>query len=139
MANLDEAYLAMEIQQDLVRLLPNLHDLIAQWRSQLAAGQTNIGPNLTAAAKSFLGRLRRLAEFAQEESAAFDAAIAPLGVTRAHLNNRVTSLKDTLRIFRDAAKTNEAQITAALNALEAAIPVPKRFLSRPLPSDWVNG
>lgn len=136
MATVDEGYLGMEIQQDLMRILPNIHANIAVWRAQVAAGQTTIGPNLTAAAKGFLGRLRRLAEFATEETAAFDAAIAPLGVTRAHLNNRVTALRDALRIFRDAVKTTGPEITAALNALDAAIPVQKQFMSKPLPLDW---
>lgn len=136
MATVEEGYLGMEIQQDLMRLLPNLHENIAVWRTRVAAGQTNIGPQLTASAKSFLGRLRRLAEFAQAETAVFDAAIAPLGVTRAHLNNRVTALRDALRIFRDAIKTTGPEITAAINALEAAVPVQKRFLSATLPEDW---
>lgn len=136
MATLDETYISMEIQQDLVRILPNIHDLIAQWRAQILAGQTGIGPNMTAAARGLLGRLRRLAEFATEESAAFDAAIAPLAVTRAHLNNRVVALRDVLRTFRDAAKTTGAECTAALNTLEAAIPAQRRFLNRALPSDW---
>lgn len=136
MATIDESYISIEIQQDLMRLLPNVHDLISQWRSQLSAGQIDIGPNMTAAARGLLGRLRRLAEFATEETAAFNAAIEPLGVTRAHLNTRVTALRDALRIFRDAPKATSEQMTSAINALETAIPAQRRFLSRPLPADW---
>lgn len=136
MASLDESYLGMEIQQDLVRVLPNLHENIAIWRAQVAGGSTDIGPNLTAAARSFLGRLRRVADFATSETTIFDAAIVPLGVTRAHLNTRVLALRDALRLFRDAVKTTGPQITTAINALESAIPGQKRFLSLPLPADW---
>lgn len=136
MATLDEAYLGMEVQQDLCRILPNIHELIATWRAQLAGGDASIGPSMTAAARSFLGRLRRIVDFATSETATFDAAIAPLGVTRTHLNGRVIAIRDALRMFRDATKDTDTQIAAALNFLEAAIPAQKRFLSRPLPVDW---
>lgn len=135
MATIDEAYLAMEIQSDLIRLLPNVFDLISIWRSQLASEQL-IGVNMTEAARGFLGRLRRLAEYATQETNSFNEAIAPLGITRAHLNSRVTALRDALRIFRDATKSNISECIAALDALEAAVPAPKRFLNQALPTDW---
>lgn len=136
MATLDENYIGTEIQADLIRWLPNAQDLIRAWRAQIAAGQGDFGPGCTQAAKGMLGRLLRLFNWQQANPTAFSNAIAPMAVTLTHLQNRVTAYRDAMRIFRDAPKTNAAEITAAVNALEAALPAPQRFLDQALPADW---
>lgn len=136
MADLDDLMLEGEMRQDLVRLLPNIHDLIAVWRAQIVAGDGTFGANCTQAARSLLGRLLRIFNFATNNSTAFNTMLANIGVARSGLNTRVTVLRDALRIFRDASKTNASEITAAINALEAAIPARRTFLDQAIPSDW---
>ena len=136
MADLDDLMLEGELRQDLVRILPNIHDLIATWRAQVAQGDGAFGSNCTQAARSLLGRLLRIFNFATNNSTVFNAMLSNIGVARAGLNTRVTALRDALRIFRDASKTNATEITAAINALEAAIPPRRTFLDQALPSDW---
>ena len=133
---LEEAHVSLEIQTDLVRLLPNVHDLIAAWRAQIAAGQTSIGANCTAAARQLLGRLRRINDWRLAHQTEFANAIAPLGIAGAGLVTKAPSFRETLRVFRAAAKSTGPEITAALNALEASLPPPLRYLNAELPSDW---
>lgn len=136
MATTDEVFLAEEIKLDIVRMLPNVLDEIANIRARIVNGENPSGAALTASAKQLLGRLKNMYDAYQEDQTKFVNALGVLGVTQTHFANRVTSYRDACRAFRDASKSNNAEITTALNAFEAALPAQKRFLNKPLPSDW---
>lgn len=138
MASLDDYYAQIELQEDLVRILPNVHDLIAYWRAKISSSQEIDGADLTRTARALLGRLVRIYDFSRDPttSATFDNAISNMNLTRNHIANRFIQYRDAIRVFRDAPKTNISEITAALNTLESSIPITRRFLNRPLPGDW---
>lgn len=136
MATTDEVYLADEIKMEICRLLPNLIDEIASMRAVIAGGGVPTEAFMNAGARGMLGRLLRLSTFAAAEPTIAASALGVLAMTQSHLTARITALRNALRTFRDAAKSNSTETTSALNALEAAIPVQKRFLNQSLPTDW---
>jgi hypothetical protein len=141
MATHRERKIARQIDQ-LLRFVGD-HDVwIATQRSRVAQNDPTLFDSqspysATAAARNFLGNLRWIFEFAQANGTAFDNALSSLAITRAHANNTITTYRDAFRTYRDAQKNNAAQVTAALNALEAALPDVSAIMSTTAPVDWV--
>lgn len=129
------------VRQDLGRLDENVQTLIAQWRAIAQAGG-DPRANMPAVARALLGRLFRAFQFFQNNQSELTAIANRIGMTTTEIQNALISRRDALRVFRDADLTTKAKAVTAVNALEAAFPVPKAaspiipFLQNQLPSDW---
>lgn len=141
MATARERKIARDLDQ-LFRFITDHDRWIAEMRSRVARDEASLydsqAPNnATAVGRHFLGNLRWIFEYAQANNAAANNALSALGMVRSEVNALLIAYRDAFRIYRDANKNNAAQLTAALNTLEAALPDVSSIFSTTAPSDWV--
>ncbi len=128
-------------RNDMGRFAENVHRLIAVWRAMAQAGQ-DPRPVMADATTGLLGRLRRAYEFLQANAGELNGLSTRIGMTTTEITNKLIEWRDMLRTFRDAAKNNQAQTKAAVDALSDAFPRPKDppavspFLNAELPQGW---
>lgn len=140
MSNIRVLKVAESLKQ-ILRFMTDHGKMISIWRGRVAANDATLydeanQASLTASARKALGLMRQAFEYSQTAPAAFDAAVLMMGLDKTELTNDFISYRNAFRAFRNASKTNSTQATAALNALESAIPTADAVTDPMPPTDW---